>query len=227
MLVNLLAPRYKFVSVTTILALLPLVMYIVLSFTNRPPFLKLSYFSVESVNLTPYRLKQFEFYRLYSAPFVFNDLNETLMNCLLTWIVGSNVEDIFGWKIISAVIGFPGLVGASTNICFFLLGMHTAFMLIEWPNPNTALVIRRVQITIYGIMTLLFFLLLLTQERVSRVAIFSSTMYGFLLGFMVRMKSDREPTSFRKLAKFMSTTILIMATTAMLFSLVLSKKTIL
>lgn len=75
MITNLLAPKYRLISVTTMLSLLPLLAYIILNFTNRPPFLKLPYFSVESVNLTPYRLKQFEFYRLYSAPFVFNNLN--------------------------------------------------------------------------------------------------------------------------------------------------------
>lgn len=59
MLTNLLAPKYKFLSVTTFLAILPIITYIILNFSNRPPFLKLPYFSVEAVNLTPYRLNQF------------------------------------------------------------------------------------------------------------------------------------------------------------------------
>lgn len=90
MIKNLLASQYRFWSVTTVLIFLPIVLYIVLGILNAS-FLKLPAFAVDGIILNPFRLQQFEFHRLWTAPFVFMDLNEALFNSLIAWIVGSLV----------------------------------------------------------------------------------------------------------------------------------------
>lgn len=90
MIKNLLASRYRFLSITTILMFLPLLLYAVLAIANAS-FLKLPFFVVDSLVLNPFHLQQFEFHRLWTAPFVFLDLNDALFNCLAVWIIGSQV----------------------------------------------------------------------------------------------------------------------------------------
>jgi membrane associated rhomboid family serine protease len=176
MVKNILAPRYRFWSLTTVLIFLPIVLYIVLAITNGS-FLKLPYFAVENLVLTSFRLQQFEFYRLYSSPFIFMDLNETLFNSLATWIIGSYVEDIFGWKIIVVFIGLSGLVGASCSIIFVLIGLYCTSVILDWASSRSEIIVRRVQIIIYFVVMFLFFLFLLSQDRPARIAIYSSTLY--------------------------------------------------
>jgi len=135
MIKNLLASRYRFLSVTTILIFLPIVLYIVLGIVNAS-FLRLPYFAVDSIVLNPFRLQQFEFHRLWTAPFVFMDLNETLFNSLMVWIIGSQVEDIYGWKTLVVFVGLPGLVGSACGITFVLIGLLFAHLIVDWADSH-------------------------------------------------------------------------------------------
>lgn len=173
MLRNTLAWRYKCKSWTTLLTILPLLSYLLLCIFSHS-FIKLPYFAVEPFVLTPYRLQQFEFYRLYSSPFIFNDLNETLLNSLFIWIIGSYVEDIYGWKILVVFVGLPGLVGATCSIIPMLVGMCCASAIIDWSDSRTEVFQRRIQLVVYMILAFLFFLILICLERSVRIAISSS-----------------------------------------------------
>lgn len=58
MIKNLLAPKYRLYSVTTILIFLPIVLYVILGIVNAS-FLKLPFFAVDGIILDPFKLQQF------------------------------------------------------------------------------------------------------------------------------------------------------------------------
>jgi len=200
MIKNLLASKYRIYSVTTVLIFLPIVLYVVLGIINTS-FLKLPYFAVDNIVLNPFKLQQFEFHRLWTAPFVFMDLNETLLNSLMVWIIGSHVEDLFGWKVLVVFIGLPGLVGSSSSITFLLVGLLFADLIIEWADSRLEIMVRRVQIIIYFVVCLVCFLFLLSQERSARIAIYSSILYVrycMSLGISIGIHRRPEPNQPRR-----------------------------
>lgn len=176
MIKNTFASQYQLVSVTTLLMVLPLLLYLILAVFNGS-IMKLPYFAIDTVVLTPFKLQQFEFHRLYTHIMIFPSLNEALLNILLVWIIASRTEDIFGWKILIVLIGLPGLVGGCTNLCLQLIGMHSAAAIIEWADARLELMLRRGQIIIYFVLACLFGLLMLSQDRVSRLSMISAIFY--------------------------------------------------
>ncbi len=88
MITNLLAPYYKFKSLTTLLIAISVVVYITLV-VHYPPFLKIPTFALESLVLLPEHLRHYEFYRLFTAPFIYQDITSLVLGILLLWCLGS------------------------------------------------------------------------------------------------------------------------------------------
>lgn len=176
MIKNTFATQYQLVSITTLLMFVPLLLYIILGIVNGS-IMKLPYFAIDTVVLTPFKLQQFEFHRLYTHPMILPSLNEAVLNTVLVWIIASRTEDVYGWKILIVLIGLPGLVGGCTNLCFQLVGMNAASTIIDWTDIRLDIMMRRGQIIVYFVLALLFGLLLLTQDRFSRITMASAVFY--------------------------------------------------
>jgi hypothetical protein len=94
-------------------------------------------------------------------------------------MVGSIIEDIYGWKILIVLIGIEGLVGFSCNIIFIMFGLFFAYLIVEWSNPLGVLMMRKVQLVVYLVAVILYVLLLLMISHPMRMAIYSSSVYVF------------------------------------------------
>lgn len=88
MLKNILAPYYKFKSITTVLMCINAILYITLV-CRFPPFLSIPSFALQPLQLMPEHLRHFEFYRMLTAPFVYKDLSTLLLYTVLVWSLGS------------------------------------------------------------------------------------------------------------------------------------------
>ena len=85
------APYYKVKSLTTIIIAITIIIYITLA-VSYPPFLRVPIFAAQPLLLQPENLKHFEFYRLFTSLFVFQDLKTLVIGCLVIWTFGSYTE---------------------------------------------------------------------------------------------------------------------------------------
>lgn len=159
MLTGMLAPFYRFKSLTTILVFLPIVIYITLV-VRYPPFLNIPSFACEPLQLRPENLQHYEFYRLFTAPFMFTDLKNLVLFCVIIWSLGSYTEEFLGWRMLIVFSGFQGLIGYAyegTLVCF-LIGCFFAQALMLWPDPTNPVIYRKITLVIYLIIGLIFIL---------------------------------------------------------------------
>ena len=166
MLKNLLAPYYKFQSITTLLISISFVLYITLV-VPYPPFLKIPTFALESLIVLPEYLKHYEFYRLFTAPFIYQDITTLILGMLLIWCLGSFTEETMGWKMLIVVSGFSGLVGYSNSFTLpiLLIGCNFSFTIMKWADPNMPILYRKVMLVIYTISIAIFILFLINYNR--------------------------------------------------------------
>lgn len=166
MIKNLLAPYYKLKSFTTFLIAVSVIVYITLV-VSYPPFLKIPTFALESLILLPEHLKHFEFYRLFTSPFVYQDITSLVLGVLLLWCLGSFTQDTIGWKIFSVITGLSGLVGYANSFTLpvFLLGCNFSILIMKWADPNLPILYRKVMFIIYIIVIVIFILMFINYKR--------------------------------------------------------------
>lgn len=159
MLINMLAPHYRIKSLTTVLVFLPIVIYITLV-VHYPPFLKVPSFASEPLLLRPENLQHYEFYRLFTAPFVFTELSTLVIACFIIWSLGSFTEEYLGWRMLIIFTGFQGLIGYSYELTLacFLIGCYFAHVLMSWPDPTNPILYRKITLVLYLILGLVYFL---------------------------------------------------------------------
>jgi membrane associated rhomboid family serine protease len=178
MIKNLLAPYYKLKSLTTLLICISIIVYITLVIPY-PPFLKIPTFALEPLVLLPEHLKHFEFYRVFTAPFVYQDITSIVLGVLLLWCLGSFTEDTLGWKMFSALTGLGGLVGASNSFTMpiFLLGCNFALLIMKWADPSLPILYRKVMLIIYLIAIIIFVILFVNYKREEEYNFYTSALY--------------------------------------------------
>ena len=178
MLRNFLAPYYQFKSLTTVLLAIIVIVYITLVCTF-PPFLKIPTFQLEPLILRPEHLKHFQFYRLITAQFVFQDITSLLIGMAFIWSLGSWAEHLLGWKMFITFTSLSGLVGYSNSwtIPTFLIGCFFAFFLMWWPDPQTPIMYRKIMLISFFIISLVYFLIFLSYEHNLKLSIYSASIY--------------------------------------------------
>ncbi len=178
MIQNLLAPYYKLKSFTTFLMAVSLIIYITLV-VRYPPFLKIPTFALESLVLLPEHLKHFEFYRLFTAPFVYQDITSLVLGVLLLWCLGSFTEDTVGWKMFGVMTGLSGLVGFANSFTMpvFLLGSNFSILIMRWADPALPILYRKVMLIIYLIVIVIFVLMFVNYKKEEEFNFYSSALY--------------------------------------------------
>lgn len=178
MLKSFLAPYYKVKSLTTVLLCIIVIVYIVLA-CRFPPFLRIPTFQLQPLILRPEHLKHFEFYRIITAQFVFQDITSLVIGLAFIWSLGSWAEHILGWKMFITFTSLSGLVGYSNSwtIPTFLIGCFFAFFLMWWPDPQTPIMYRKIALISFFIITLVYFLIFLSYEHNLKFSIYSSSIY--------------------------------------------------
>lgn len=166
MIQNLLAPYYKLKSLTTLLIASSIILYITLV-VPYPPFLKIPTFALESIVLLPEHLKHFEFHRLFTAPFVYQDITSLVLGILMVWCLGSYTEESMGWKMFAILTGLSGLVGSANSFTLpvFLMGCNFSLLIIKWADPSLPILYRKVMLVIYFIAVVIFVLLFINYKR--------------------------------------------------------------
>lgn len=178
MIQNLLAPYYKLKSFTTFLIAASIIVFITLV-VPYPPFLKIPTFALESLILLPEHLKHFEFYRLFTSPFVFQDITSLVLGVLLLWCLGSFTEDTIGWKMFSVMTGLSGLVGFSNSFTMpvFLLGSNFSILIMRWADPTLPILYRKVMLIIYLIVVFIFVLMFINYKKEEQYNFYASALY--------------------------------------------------
>lgn len=166
MIVNTMAPYYRLKSLTTIIVFIPIAIYITLV-VRYPPFLKIPYFASEPLQLRPENLQHYEFYRLFTAPFVFTELSSLIVNCLALWSLGSFTEEFLGWRMLIVFTGFQGLIGFSyeLSLACFLVGCYFSHILMGWPDPSNPVIYRKITLVLYLIVALMYMLFFLNFSK--------------------------------------------------------------
>jgi membrane associated rhomboid family serine protease len=235
MLKNFLAPYYKVKSLTTVLLFIIVIVYITLA-CRFPPFLRIPTFQLEPLILRPEHLKHFEFYRIITAQFVFQDITSLLIGMAFIWSLGSWAEHMLGWKMLITFTSLSGLVGYSNSwtIPTFLIGCFFAFFLMWWPDPQTPIMYRKITLISFFIISLVYFLIFLSYEHNLKLSIYSASIYvnfnlnkGFLLTFIFGTSKDTQNlTNFRKSMKLVCSISLIAITSAMVINLIFYRTTL-
>lgn len=178
MIQNLLAPYYKVKSLTTVLILISVIVYVALVF-SYPPYLKIPTFALENIILLPQHLKHFEFYRLFTAPFVYQDITALVLGILLLWCLGSYTEEAVGWRMFTILTGLSGLAGCSNSFTLpiFLFGSNFSLLIIKWADPTLPILFRKVMFVVYMISILIFFLLFVSYSREEQYNFYSSALF--------------------------------------------------
>lgn len=178
MITNLLAPYYKLKSLTTLLIFVSVIVYITLV-VPYPPFLKIPTFALESLVLLPEHLKHFEFYRLFTAPFIYQDITSLVLGMLLLWCLGSFTEETMGWKMFTVFTGLSGLVGCSNSYTFpvFLFGCNFSLQIMKWSDPTNPILYRKVMLIVYVISIIIFLLLFVNYKKEEQYNFYSSALY--------------------------------------------------
>lgn len=178
MIQNLLAPYYQLKSFTTFLMAVSIIIYITLV-VSYPPFLKIPTFALESLVLLPEHLKHFEFYRLFTAPFVYQDITSLVLGVLLLWCLGSFTEETVGWKMFGVMTGLSGLVGYSNSFTMpvFLLGSNFSILIIRWADPTLPILYRKVMLVVYLIVAIIFILMFVNYKKEEEYNFYSSALY--------------------------------------------------
>lgn len=166
MIQNLLAPYYKLKSFTTFLMAVSAIVYITL-IIHYPPFLKVPAFARQPLILLPEHLKHFQFYRLFTAPFVYPDIASLVMGLFLLWCLGSFTEDTIGWKMLLIISGLSGLVGYSNSFTLpvILLGSNFSILIMKWGDPTLPILYRKVMLILYVIVVIIFVLMFMNYKK--------------------------------------------------------------
>ena len=178
MITGIIAPYHKLHSLTTILLCIPLIIYITLVI-NQPPFLEISSFTSEALILTPENLKHFQFYRLFTAPFVYQDVTSLSIGLIMIWSLGSYIQYILGWKMCYLLTGLSGLIGYSNKFTlpFLLLGSNFSLLIIRWADPNSSLFYRKITLLIYLVFAGTFLILFINYPDSVRYNFYSSSLF--------------------------------------------------
>jgi hypothetical protein len=144
-----------------------------------PPFLKIPTFALESLILLPEHLRHFEFYRLFTAPFIYQDITSLVLGILLVWCLGSFTEETMGWKMFTIFTGLSGLVGCSNSFTlpFFLCGCNFSLLFVKWADPSLPILYRKVMFIVYLIAIVIFLLLFINYKREEQYNFYSSALY--------------------------------------------------
>lgn len=178
MIKNFLAPFYKAKSFTSVLLAMILIVYITLACTF-PPFLRIPTFQLEVLILRPEHLKHFQFYRLVTAQFVFQDITSLVIGMAFIWSLGSWAEHMLGWKMFITFTSLSGLVGYSNSwtIPTFLIGCFFAFFLMWWPDPQTPIMYRKIMLISFFIVSLVYVLIFFSYQYNLKISIYSASLY--------------------------------------------------
>lgn len=178
MIQNLLAPYYKLKSFTTFLMAVSLIIYIILVIPY-PPFISIPTFALSELVLSPQNLKHFEFYRLFTAPFVYQNITALVIGILLLWCFGSFTEESIGWKMFAILTGLSGLIGYADSFTFpvFLVGSNFSIMLMKWVDPNSPILFRKVMLVVYVILVAIFVLMFINYNKYQKFNFYISTLY--------------------------------------------------
>jgi membrane associated rhomboid family serine protease len=178
MITNLLAPYYKLKSLTTVLICISIIVYVALVIPY-PPFLKIPTFALESLILLPEHLRHFEFYRLFTAPFIYQDITSLVLGILLLWCLGSFTEETMGWKMFTVFTGLSGLVGCANSFTLpvFLFGCNFSLLFMKWADPNLPILYRKVMFIVYVITIVIFLLLFINYKREEQFNFYSSALF--------------------------------------------------
>lgn len=178
MIQNLLAPYYKLKSFTTFLMVVSLTIYIILVIPY-PPFISIPNFALSEIVLNPEHLKHFQFYRLFTAPFVYQNITALVIGILLLWCFGSFTEESIGWKMFGVMTGLSGLIGYadSFTIPIFLLGSNFSIMIMKWVDPSQPILLRKVMLVVYVILVLIFLLMFVNYNKYQKYNFYASALY--------------------------------------------------
>ena len=178
MIQNLLAPYYKLKSFTTFLMAVSLIIYVILVIPY-PPFIRIPIFALSELVLSPQYLTHFEFYRLFTAPFVYQDITALVIGILLLWCFGSLTEETIGWKMFSLLTGLSGLIGYADSFTFpiFLLGSNFSIMIMKWADPSSPILYRKVMLVVYLILILIFILMFINYSTFQRFNFYTSALF--------------------------------------------------
>ena len=178
MIQNLLAPYYKLKSFTTLLMALSLLIYIILVIPY-PPFIRIPTFALSDIVLTPQYLKQFEFYRLFTAPFVYQDITALVIGILLLWCFGSFTEEAIGWKMFAILTNLSGLIGYSDSFTLpvFLIGSNFSIMIMKWADPGSPPLYRKFMLVVYLVLVVIFILMFITYNKYQKYNFYISALY--------------------------------------------------
>ena len=140
---------------------------------------KIPTYALEGLVLLPEHLKHYEFYRLFTALFVYQDLTALILGVLLIWCLGSYTEEAMGWKVFVVLTGLSGLVGFANSftIPLFLLGCKFSEMVTKWADPQLPLMYRKVMLIIYLIGVGIFILLFISYKREEQFNFYASALY--------------------------------------------------
>ena len=130
-------------------------------------------------------MKHFEFYRLVTAQFIFQDIASLIIGIAFIWSLGSWIEHLLGWKMFIAFTSLSGLVGYSNSLTLpsFLVGCLFAFFLMWWPDPHTPIMYRKIMLVSFFIIALVYILLFLSYEHNLKYSIYSASLYVTIIIF--------------------------------------------
>lgn len=230
------APYYKFKSLTTILITIMIIIYITLVFMY-PPFLRIPTFAAQPLELHPENLQHFEFYRLFTSLFVFQDLSTLIVGCIIVWSFGSYTEEFLGYRMALVFSGLIGLIGSTYYLTLpcFLMGCNFAYALLSWPDPNMANMHKKMLLVIYIIIALIYFFVFFNLDQQKKMSSYYATIYvkntiiqGIMITFIFGLDKDGHnlPT-FRKLLQFSSIITFILINCLLIINIIFFRKTFL